>query len=187
IYSILKSQGHPYQEIEEAMYKLVKGGTQPTDAENHLVKPDKTQMPTANAKPEQMPPKIKTEKSASEIPQNLNSEFAPLFVKIDKYNETIETLGNLQIYLKEMSKLFELSNELERIRASNISAMNKMYSQCTETAERLYGGLLKPKGMKMEGERRSQAEIGKLDDVISDLNKELSVLRDEVDRIKNID
>ena len=86
-----------------------------------------------------------------------------------------------------MSKLFDLSNELERIRESNLSAMNKMYSRCLETSERLYSGLLKPKGMKMEGERKSHAEIDKLDDVLSDLNKELSVLRDEVDRIKNID
>lgn len=199
IYNILKNQGYSYQEIEEAMYTLVKEGNQSIESggepaedtmrkehlEGTIKKGPGEETPTTEQ--ERALPGIENEKSFAKQTPVLTSEFAPLFVKIDKYNETIETLGNLKNYLVGMSKLFGLANELERIRASNISALNKMYNRTTETAAKLYSGLLKPKGMKIEGAGDSQVEIGKLDSVISDLNKELSILRDEIDKIKSVE
>ena len=173
IYAILREQGYSYQNIEEAVLELVK---KEKTSEKDISKESIEEIPT-------------TQKSKPDISEEemYKSEFAPLFVRIGKYRETLETLENLENYLKGMSKLFELSNELERIRANNLSALSKMYQKASSTASKLYSGLLKPKGLKLEGRRESQVEMEKLDEVISDLNKELTILRDEIDKIKSME
>ncbi len=114
-------------------------------------------------------------------------EYAPLFIKVEKYRETLETVENLENYLKAMSKLFEIVNKLEKIRTKNISALTKMYNRAMQTASKLYGGLLKPKGMKFEGGTASESEIEKMDTVIKDLNEELESLKGELDKIRNVE
>ena len=122
-----------------------------------------------------------TEYKIEEIP---NRDFAPLFVKIGKYGETLNTLQNLETYLNGMAKLFDLVNKLEKIREENISTLNEMYKKASETAFKLSSGLLKPRGMKLEGREESRAEIDALDNVISNLNRELENLREEINKIK---
>ena len=122
-----------------------------------------------------------TEYKIEEIP---NRDFAPLFVKIGKYGETLNTLQNLETYLNGMAKLFDLVNKLEKIREENISTLNEMYKKASETAFKLSSGLLKPRGMKLEGREESRAEIDALDSVISNLNRELENLREEINKIK---
>jgi len=122
-----------------------------------------------------------TESKIEEIP---NRDFAPLFVKIGKYGETLNTLQNLETYLNGMAKLFDLVNKLEKIREENISTLNEMYRKASETAFKLSSGLLKPRGMKLEGREESRAEIDALDSVISNLNRELENLREEINKIK---
>ena len=122
-----------------------------------------------------------TESKIEEIP---NRDFAPLFVKIGKYGETLDTLQNLETYLNGMAKLFDLVNKLEKIREENISTLNEMYRKASETAFKLSSGLLKPRGMKLEGREESRAEIDALDSVISNLNRELENLREEINKIK---
>jgi len=179
IYAILREQGYSYQNIEEAVLELVKKektSKKEIKIEKDISKETIKEIPT-------------TQKSKPDISEEemYKSEFAPLFVRIGKYKETLETLENLENYLKGMSRLFELSNELEKIRANNLSALSKMYQKASSTASKLYSGLLKPKGLKLEGRRESQVEMEKLDEVISDLNKELTILRDEIDKIKSME
>lgn len=113
-------------------------------------------------------------------------EFAPLFVKVGKYRETLETLDDLENYLRAMSRLLGLIEELEKVRLMNVSALNKMHNKALETTIKLSSGLLKPRGMSIEGTRESEIELNKLGDVISDLSKELTILKKEVDKLGHI-
>ncbi len=195
IYGTLKAQGYGYENIEEAILKLVESETNPKTAVEPI-KPETQQRPIMNPTREEMPhreiqPKnelIATKHTSpvkiDEMPKN---EFAPLFVKVGRYRETLETIENLENYLRGMSKLFDLVNELEKIRVMNIAALNKMYQKASMTASKLYSGLLKPKGMKLEGDLESKVEMDKLEEVVSDLNNELTNLRNEIEKIKNID
>jgi len=177
IYRILSEEGYSYDDIEEAILKVTR---------------------EENKKLEEMPREEKKIEEISEIERKLDIpeskkfsfekrlEYAPLFIKIEKYRETLENLENLENYLKGMSKLFDLINELERIRRMNIEALIKLYHKVTATASKLYGGLLKPRGMKFEASLIGESEIEKLDSVIRDLNKELNALREEIDKLKGL-
>ncbi len=195
IYATLKSQGYNYEDIEEAILKLVKSETNPKTT-GEIMKPKIPQKPIIHSTREEMPHREirpKEELAATkhthaiEIDENPKDEFAPLFVKVGRYKETLETIENLENYLRGMSKLFDLVNELEKIRVMNITALNKMYQKASITASKLYSGLLKPKGMKFEGDLESKVEMDKLEEVVSDLNNELTNLKNEIEKIKNIE
>ncbi|RLJ00876.1 MAG: hypothetical protein DRP06_00870 [Candidatus Aenigmatarchaeota archaeon] len=195
IYGALKSQGYGYENIEEAILRLVEAETNPETA-GKPIKPEVPQRPVMRPIQEELPhreimrknelmaTKYTSPVKIDEMPKN---EFAPLFVKVGRYRETLETIENLENYLRGMSKLFDLVNELEKIRVMNITALNKMYQKASITASKLYSGLLKPKGMKLEGDLESKVEMDKLEEVVSDLNNELTNLRDEIEKIKNIE
>jgi hypothetical protein len=125
---------------------------------------------------------------SSQAPDSLGgNDFAPLFVKVGKYRETLEALNDLANYLRAMERLFEMVEELEKIRQMNISALDKMHKKALATAEKLSSGLLKPKGMSLEGTRESDVELNKLGDVMSDLSKELTMLKKEVDKLNRLE
>jgi len=115
------------------------------------------------------------------------SDFAPLFVKVGKYRETLEDLNDLENYLRAMSRLFEIVEELEKVRVMNIEALDKIHKKALAVTSKLSSGLLKPKGMSIEGTRESDVELNKLGDVIGDLSKELSILKKEVDKLNRLE
>src|SRR5262245_59124567 len=45
------------------------------------------------------------------------SESAPLFVKVDKYQELITTIHELKLFLASTKQLFTLVNEIESVRS----------------------------------------------------------------------
>ncbi len=195
IYGTLKAQGYGYENIEEVILKLVESEANPNTA-GKPIKPETPQRSMMHPTREELPhreimPKNELMATKHTAPVKIDempkTEFAPLFVKVGRYRETLETIENLENYLRGMSKLFDLVNELEKIRVMNITALNKMYQKASITASKLYSGLLKPKGMKLEGDLESKVEMDKLEEVVSDLNNELTNLRDEIEKIKNID
>ncbi len=199
IYSILREQGYSYYSIENAILELIKKEKHIEENILDSVDKEKTEKKIEEEPPGLQKKKIEeelarlqkkkieveerptTESKIEEIP---NRDFAPLFVKIGKYGETLNTLQNLETYLNGMAKLFDLVNKLEKIREENISTLNEMYRKASETAFKLSSGLLKPRGMKLEGREESRAEIDALDSVISNLNRELENLREEINKIK---
>lgn len=182
IYRILKGQGNSYDEIEEAILSLIKEEkTEPFNLEDDFVE---LKEPARTSNKEELA--FDNSKSETKPAKEYDEDFAPLFVKVGKYKETLETLENLENYLNGMARLFELANELEVVRASNIAAMNKMFEKASRTASTLSTGLLKPRGMKIEGALESKASIDNLGEVISELNKELAILKTEIGKIKEL-
>ncbi len=185
IYSTLKEQGYSYQNIEGAVLELVKEEKQPRQEERTEKEEPKKKFEEPPKEKISLEKTPKTEpKSTDESKEIQKGDFAPLFIRVGKYRETIETLQNLENYLNGMAKLFNLVNRLEKIRGTNIDTLNKMYKKASETASTLSSGLLKPRGMKLEGGKESRAEMDELNKIISNLNTELGTLKEEVDKIK---
>ena len=206
IYSILREQGYSYYSIENAILELIKKEKHIEENILDSVDKEKTEKKIEEERPVRLQEPVRLQKkkieeelarlqkkkieveerptTESKIEEIPNRDFAPLFVKIGKYGETLNTLQNLETYLNGMAKLFDLVNKLEKIREENISTLNEMYRKASETAFKLSSGLLKPRGMKLEGREESRAEIDALDSVISNLNRELENLREEINKIK---
>jgi hypothetical protein len=182
IYHVLSEQGYSYDSIEDAILKVTKKENKELEEE---VPREEKKIEEIEEIEKKLEGPVEVEKM-KRILSDKRLEYAPLFIKIEKYRETLETLENLENYLKGMSKLFDLINELEKIRRMNIEALTKLYHKVMETASKLYSGLIKPKGMRFEGSLVSESEIEKLDSVIKDLNKELVALREEIDKLKGL-
>lgn len=146
------------------------------------------ELPTASSELMEQPMEV-TKQPLEDIKsaEKESGEFAPLFVRVGKYKEVLETLEDLDSYLQAMSRLFGLVEELEKVRVMNIAVLKKMYKNALETSAKLSSGLLKPRGMHLEGRTETRTELGRLDDVISDLNKELSALKVEVEKLSKVD
>jgi hypothetical protein len=142
---------------------------------------------TSNAMPVQAQIEAASPEALTQNSDSTKGDFAPLFVRVGKYRETLETLNDLENYLRAMARLFELVEELEKVRQINIAALDKMHKKALATADKLSSGLLKPKGMSIEGTRESDVELNKLGDVIGDLSKELSMLKKEVDKLNQLE
>lgn len=188
IYSILKGQGYSYQNIEGAVLDLVKEEKKQPKIEERIEKTEEEPEKKLEERPKE---KISLEETPTTEPRSTDEskdiqrgDFAPLFVRVGKYRETLDTLQNLENYLNGMAKLLGLVNKLEKIREDNITTLNEMYRKASETASRLSSGLLKPRGMKLEGGKESKVEMNELNEIVSNLNSELETLRDEVDKIK---
>jgi len=190
----LRNMNYSYEDIEDAIMKIteeeageLKSDSEVEGEETPRKEERLSEIEEIERRLDAPSPKEEESRKTEQFISDEKMEYAPLFIKVEKYRETLETVEDLENYLKAMSKLFEIVNELERIRMKNISALTKMYNRAMQTASKLYGGLLKPKGMKFEGSIASESEIEKIDLVVRDLNEELQSLRAELDKIRNVE
>ena len=172
ISSVLRREGYPFKEIEQALLELIREKREEVKPEPIL-----TQAP----KPEE-------EKKAEVREEEFHpeeGEFAPLFIKVERYRQVLQNLEELRAFNKNIGRLLQISQELEGIRRDNLATLFKMFQKVNEKIESLYSGLLKPSSLKVPGVE-ARVEITKLDDVLEDLKKEITILRDEIEKIKSL-
>ena len=173
ISSILRKEGYPFKEIEQALLELIR-------EKREEVKPEAIPAPPKKPAAEEKKVEVKEEEFHPE-----EGEFAPLFIKVERYRQVLQNLEELKVFNKNIGRLLQISQELEGIRRDNLATLFKMFQKVNEKIESLYSGLLKPSSLKVPGVE-ARAEITKLDDVLEDLKKEITILRDEIEKIKSL-
>ena len=173
ISSILRKEGYPFKEIEQALLELIR-------EKREEVKPEAISAPPKKPAAEEKKVEVKEEEFHPE-----EGEFAPLFIKVERYRQVLQNLEELKVFNKNIGRLLQISQELEGIRRDNLATLFKMFQKVNEKIESLYSGLLKPSSLKVPGVE-ARAEITKLDDVLEDLKKEITILRDEIEKIKSL-
>ncbi len=185
----LRKEEYSPKEIEEAIISLIKEEEEKTEKPKE--KKEITPQPkTEENKLQQIPPQKEVpskemsieEKKEVKLPE---SEFAPLFIKIERYNEVLQCLENINQYSKNIARLFRISEELENIRKDNLMTLFKMFQRLSENTEKLYSGLLKPSSLKVPG-LEARVEMEKMDDLIDELKREITILREEIEKIKKL-
>ena len=173
ISGILRKEGYPLKEIEQALLELIR-------EKREEVKPEAIPTPPKKPAAEEKKVEVKEEEFHPE-----EGEFAPLFIKVERYRQVLQNLEELKVFNKNIGRLLQISQELEGIRRDNLATLFKMFQKVNEKIESLYSGLLKPSSLKVPGVE-ARVEITKLDDVLEDLKKEITILRDEIEKIKSL-
>ncbi len=87
---------------------------------------------------------------AEERKSTLHSPYAPLFIKLEKYQLIIQRIRNLSEILKNTIEIIKVSDELERIREEIVRTLLKNLQEASKTVNFLDAELAKPLPLERE-------------------------------------
>ena len=111
-------------------------------------------------------------------------DFAPLFVKVDKYKETLASLQEMKVFVSGIKQLFNIMHDIDTIRVDALKIMKATTMRLERNLLELDGELLRPKGFDLAELEHGEVEIHNIEDSLSDLQKQLSGLRKELQEWK---
>jgi len=113
-------------------------------------------------------------------------KFAPLFIKIERYQEVLRSIGSMKLVLASLRELLMLRKELERIKADSDSLLEKNIKEIEAVTGRLDAEFVRPKSAERPeflGIERP-AELAGVGEYVSDLQSELEKLES---RLKGVE
>lgn len=148
------------------------------------------QSPTEPSK-EMEEPSVRIEEDASRMKEEVPSvtrkpqkggedEFAPLFVKIDKYQKVLQDLETVRSSLDDLKQLFDLMNEVDNIKRTGMKELRKGMAHLADTLVSMDEKFIRPEG---SDEIVSESKSG-VSKTVQDLQGELREIRDSLDRIE---
>ncbi|MCD6215934.1 MAG: hypothetical protein J7J92_02565 [Candidatus Aenigmarchaeota archaeon] len=154
------------------------------DELKRLVKDSSEQkkLPVAIQRPQQAAPKSDTATPARQVPKSYESESAPLFIKLSKYNEVLSNLQELKAFIAGLKQVFQILSEIEILRSEALKLMRASVQRIERNIVELDTGLLRPPGSPEMP--HSNKEIHSVEGSLSDLQKQLRSLRSELERFK---
>jgi len=108
----------------------------------------------------------------------------PLFVKVEKYDEIIRNIEEIKILLSGIRQVFDILNELEIIRIDAIKIIRATIQRLEKTLLEMDSELLRPKGTRPEDIGVKDVETARIEDALTDLQKQLHALRQNLESLK---
>ena len=142
---------------------------------------------------------IKNEVSKKEMPEPIASEplpheiidlekmieetpkIAPLFVKIEKYQEILKTIQKLKVSLKNIRFLLAFKEQIKKIDTEADELMIKSISNFSRTTNEFSMNFAIPRGVKYIPKPPIEERV---DTSVSDLGAKITKLREELDKIR---
>jgi hypothetical protein len=140
--------------------KQVSEEVKPIQIEEKIEKPT---LPETKVEPER---KIKIEELR---------KVAPLFIKLEKYEEILNTIADVKSVLNLLKDSFSVFEENERIRTETIEAIKENIERVGEKISSLDSILLRPAGYEERREKEFRAE---------EVKDTLSALKSQIDKLK---
>jgi hypothetical protein len=129
--------------------------------------------PQEEAKPTQ-PPFL----PENQMPQvQPREEYAPIFVKVERFKEVVEDLQSLRGHISSLKDLLSTIAELQIVVTEATIAIQQRVDKMTLTTEDLSNQFLKPKGMDMDG---LGGHYDELRGVTQEIHAELEKVRENV-------
>ena len=129
-----------------------------------------------------MPPEPPPPEYIPQVPHD--RDFAPLFVKVDKYKETLTTIQEMKIFVSGIKQLFTILHELETVRTDAVKIMRATIQRLERNLLEMDTELLRPKGFELSELRHEDLEVHNIEDSLGDLQKQLASLRKELQDLK---
>jgi len=110
--------------------------------------------------------------------KDLNSDLhekAPMFVKLEKYNEVLGTISELREFVQSLKYVFDIAEEAEAIRTDAIRVVRASLNKLEKSIHQVDAGLVKPSGWK------SDKHLGSTKISIERLQSQLARLRKDVE------
>jgi len=103
-------------------------------------------------------------------------EFAPLFVKLERYKEILSDLEGLRTTMVAIKNAFSILNQLDKLRYENIGMLQNAIEKVDEKLAALDSEFLRPAGFREELPTEEYSE---------GLESELGNLKNQVDKLKS--
>ena len=128
--------------------------------------------------PPQVPSQVSVPPSIPEPPREVS---APLFVKIDKYEDVLKKLNELKSSLKTLTRLISFSNEVDDLKTDIKNRIKNSTAKLTDTLISLDEVFIEPGKTRIDIHRDAQSGV---EEQVYDLEEELKHLRKEIAQIK---
>ncbi len=111
--------------------------------------------------------------------------FAPLFVKIDRYHQVLESIDNLKNVLLAVRELLNMMQQLDKIKMDSESLLQKNIQEIVASISNLDKEFVRPKGA-VEEKRRPlpDFEYEKVGNYVGDLQRELDNLKSQLQNLR---
>lgn len=118
-----------------------------------------------------------------EPPGREKKEFAPLFVKVDKYHDMLLIVQDMKTFVSGIKQLFVVLQELETVRGESLNLLRTTVQRLEKNLAELDTDLLRPKGVEMDL-HQDEVEVGHIEKSLNDLQSQLGALRKELQEFK---
>ncbi|TRZ54477.1 hypothetical protein D4Q76_02380 [archaeon] len=113
--------------------------------------------------------------------------FAPLFIKIDRYQEILNSIENLKSILLGVRDLLNLMQQLDRIKIESETLLNKNIQEVILIISNMDKEFIRPKGVSVEEfvpDMHDNMGYEKVGNYIGDLQRELDNLRSQLQTLR---
>ena len=110
-------------------------------------------------------------------------ESAPLFVKVEKYQNLLVSINEMRSFVSGMKQLFNVLYELETVRNESLKMMRATVQRLEKNLLVIDSELLRPKGIDMQMQH-SEAETHHIENSLGELQRQLADLRRELQELK---
>lgn len=108
--------------------------------------------------------------------------FAPLFVKIDRYQEVLKTIEDLKSMLLNARDILNVMQQLDKIKQESESLLQKNIQEVVKSIAALDSEFVRPKGVGME-ETMPSFKAEKVESYVGELERELQHLRSQLQQM----
>jgi hypothetical protein len=117
---------------------------------------------------------------SQEFPARREEESAPLFVKVEKYREILNSMQEIKIFVSGMKQLFNILHDIETVREESLKIMRATIQRFERCVVEIDTELLRPKGADVGIVQRGTEEVKYIETSLAELQKTLSSLREEL-------
>lgn len=113
--------------------------------------------------------------------------FAPLFIKIDRYQEILNSIESLKSILLGVRDLLNLMQQLDRIKIESETLLNKNIQEVILIISNMDKEFIRPKGVSVENsvpDMHDNAGYEKVGNYIGDLQRELDNLKSQLQDLR---
>jgi hypothetical protein len=118
---------------------------------------------------------------ASQSMQQEKQNFAPLFIKIDRYKNILRSLSELKTTLAIAKNAFVMLEQMEKIKSDNLNLISNAMDKVEKKLVVLDAEFLRPSGF--QDEMSDTYEMESLQGVISDLRTQIEELKNDMQQV----
>ncbi len=128
-------------------------------------------------KPEEPPKIFEPQKKEEKKPR-----FAPLFVKIDRYDSVLNLLNDLKATVMMVKNVIVVQKEIEKLAEENRRLIEDSVNKIDDKLLRLDSEFMRPKGFKEQFKTSAGTKPG-LESVVDELKSQVEDLKSELENI----
>lgn len=115
--------------------------------------------------------------------QGQQPAFAPLFVKLTRYKQILNTLSSLKMSVNLIRNQLLILNELDRLKEENMKLLNSAVNKINDRLSKLDSEFMRPSGFMEEVPEMQMQDVESLESTLVDLKSQIEHLKSEVESV----